>query len=79
MSYFFIVLVKVGSFYYNINMNKETNLSRIEELATFISPYKVIADVGCDHGYLVIEAFEKAGVTKAYAIDNKLMGLAAKA
>ena len=52
-------------------MNKEVYLSRIEEIASFISPYQIIADVGCDHGYLVIDAFEKYGIKKAYAIDNK--------
>ena len=47
------------------------NQVRLKEIASFIKPYKVIADVGCDHGYLVINAFEDEGVTKAYAIDNK--------
>lgn len=52
-------------------MNKDNVLTRIEEIAMFIPPYKTIADVGCDHGYLIISAFEDQGILKAYAIDNK--------
>jgi tRNA (adenine22-N1)-methyltransferase len=43
---------------------------RIKAIASFINPYKRIADVGCDHGYLIIEAF-KQGINFAQAIDNK--------
>ena len=46
-------------------------MDRIKEIAKYISPYKVIADIGCDHGYLIIEAFENQNIKKAYAIDNK--------
>lgn len=54
-------------------MNKETlnKNNRISEVAKFIDPYKIIADIGCDHGFLVIEAFEKYHIDKAYAVDNK--------
>lgn len=54
-------------------MNKETlnKNNRISEVAKFIDPYKVIADIGCDHGFLVIEAFENYHIDKAYAVDNK--------
>lgn len=47
---------------------------RINALANYISPYKKIADIGCDHGYLILEAF-KLGITYAQAIDNKLKPL----
>ena len=43
---------------------------RIKAIANFIYPYKRIADVGCDHGYLIVEAFNK-GINFAQAIDNK--------
>jgi len=44
---------------------------RIQTLAAMIPPAKKIADVGCDHGYTIIEAFEKYGLEYAVAIDNK--------
>jgi tRNA (adenine22-N1)-methyltransferase len=44
---------------------------RIQTLAALIPPAKTIADVGCDHGYTIIEAFEKYGIDFAVAIDNK--------
>ena len=47
-------------------------MKRLEMIASFISPYKVLADVGCDHGFLIKIAFEKGLIKKAYAIDNKL-------
>lgn len=46
-------------------------MNRIKELVKYITPYKKIADVGCDHGYLIIEAFESLDLDKAIAIDNK--------
>ena len=46
-------------------------MKRIEELTNYIAPYSVIADVGCDHGYLIKIAFDKGLIKKAYAIDNK--------
>ena len=44
---------------------------RIKAVASFIPPAKLIADVGCDHGYLIIEAFLNQNITYAVAIDNK--------
>lgn len=44
---------------------------RIKEIANYIPPYKNVADVGCDHGYLLDEAF-KQGIIFAQAIDNKI-------
>lgn len=46
-------------------------MKRLEVIASFISPYKILADVGCDHGFLIKIAFEKGLIKKAYAIDNK--------
>ena len=44
---------------------------RLQEIAKYVYPYKKIADVGCDHGYLIIEAIKKYNVTNCIAIDNK--------
>lgn len=44
---------------------------RIKRIASYIKPYKVIADVGCDHGYLIKYAFDNYDIKEAYAIDNK--------
>lgn len=46
-------------------------MKRLEAIASFISPYKILADVGCDHGFLIKIAFEQGLIKKAYAIDNK--------
>ena len=48
---------------------------RIKKIASLVYPSKKIADVGCDHGYLIIECFEKYNILKAIAIDNKIMPL----
>lgn len=45
--------------------------NRIKTIASLISPYKKIADIGCDHGYLIIEAFLKYDINYAIAVDNK--------
>lgn len=45
---------------------------RLSTIADMIKPYKRIADVGCDHGYLIIEAFENSNIEYAIAIDNKI-------
>jgi len=47
-------------------------MKRLEHVASFIAPYKIIADIGCDHGYLIDIAFKQNIITKAYAIDNKI-------
>ncbi len=45
--------------------------TRLKTIANYIAPYKKIADVGCDHGYLILEAFENHHIEFAQAIDNK--------
>lgn len=45
--------------------------TRLKTIAKHIEPYKKIADVGCDHGYLILEAFENHNIEFAQAIDNK--------
>ena len=47
-------------------------MKRIDAITDFISPYKSIADIGCDHGYVIKQAFDKGYIDNAYAIDNKL-------
>lgn len=44
---------------------------RINELVKCIGNYRCLADVGCDHGYLIIEAFKMYDLEEAIAIDNK--------
>ena len=44
---------------------------RIKEIAKLIPPQRKIADVGCDHGYLVMEAFDNNLIDYALLIDNK--------
>ncbi len=46
-------------------------MERIKALVDEIYPFKKIADVGCDHGYLIIESFKKYNLDNAIAIDNK--------
>ncbi|HHX80935.1 MAG TPA: SAM-dependent methyltransferase [Acholeplasmataceae bacterium] len=48
---------------------------RIKTLAALVPPAKSLADVGCDHGYLLVEAFQKYGLDYAVAIDNKELPL----
>ena len=48
---------------------------RIKTLAALVPPAKSLADVGCDHGYLLVEAFQKHGLDYAVAIDNKELPL----
>ena len=47
-------------------------MKRIEELIKYIYPSSVIADIGCDHGYLIKLAYNQGLIKKAYAIDNKI-------
>lgn len=44
---------------------------RLQRAYEFLEPELVLADVGCDHAFLAIEAVLRSKITKAYAIDNK--------
>ena len=44
---------------------------RIERIASKVPYGSNLADVGCDHGYLIIEAYLNNKINKAIAIDNK--------
>jgi len=46
-------------------------MKRIETIASLIKPYTKIADIGCDHGFVIKYGIDKCGVQLAYAIDNK--------
>lgn len=48
---------------------------RLKTIASLVPPAKSLADVGCDHGYLLIEVFQKYGLNYAVAIDNKELPL----
>lgn len=45
--------------------------NRLKEIAKYLKSAKILADVGCDHGYLIIEGFLNYSLEYAYAIDNK--------
>ena len=45
---------------------------RLDTIASLVSPYRKIADVGCDHGYLIKKLFDSNNIDLAYAIDNKI-------
>ena len=46
-------------------------MKRLNAISKFIYPYRRIADVGSDHGYLIKIAFDNNLIDFAYAIDNK--------
>lgn len=46
-------------------------MKRLSRIATYLSPYTHIADVGCDHGLLIIEAYKLSNEFNFIAIDNK--------
>lgn len=48
-----------------------TIMIRINELVKCIDGFKCLADVGCDHGYLIIESLKMFDLDEAIAIDNK--------
>ena len=47
-------------------------MKRLKAISDFIYPYRRIADIGCDHGYLIKIAFDNNLIDYAYAIDNKI-------
>ena len=46
-------------------------MKRLQTIAQKLKPYRKIADIGCDHGYLIIEAFKISNDFEFIAIDNK--------
>lgn len=56
-------------------MNKIRISKRIKIISKLISPYKTLADVGCDHGYLILEALNNDLIDYAIGVDNKKMPL----
>lgn len=47
-------------------------MDRLNKIASFIDNNDIVADVGCDHGYLLKIAIEDKKIAYAYAIDNKI-------
>ena len=43
---------------------------RLETIASMV-PKSVVADIGSDHGKLMIELFNSGKITKGYAVENK--------
>lgn len=46
-------------------------MKRIKAIANFINENDIVADIGCDHGYLLKLAIEDKNIKKGYAVDNK--------
>lgn len=46
-------------------------MKRLEAIIKFINQDDIVADIGCDHGYLLKLAIENKNIKKGYAIDNK--------
>ena len=46
-------------------------MKRLKAISDFIYPYRRIADIGSDYGYLIKIAFDNNLIDYAYAIDNK--------
>ena len=44
---------------------------RIETISKKIKPFQTFSDVGCDHGYLIIEAILNNDIKRVIGIDNK--------
>ena len=47
-------------------------MKRLSAIINFIDKNDVVADIGCDHGYLLKLAIENRSINKGYAIDNKI-------
>lgn len=46
-------------------------MKRLEQIVNYINKNDIVADIGCDHGYLLKMAINKNNISKCYAIDNK--------
>lgn len=47
-------------------------MKRLETIIKYINNDDIVADIGCDHGYLLKLAIEQKNIKKGYAIDNKV-------
>ena len=47
-------------------------MERLNKIVNYINENDIVADVGCDHGYLLKLALENKNIKKGYAIDNKI-------
>ncbi len=47
-------------------------MKRLETIIKYINENDIVADIGCDHGYLLQLAVDKKNIKKGYAIDNKI-------
>lgn len=47
-------------------------MKRLETIIKHINTNDIVADIGCDHGYLLKLAIEQKNIKKGYAIDNKV-------
>ena len=50
-------------------------MKRLKTIVQFINEKDIVADIGCDHGYLLKMAIEDKNILKGYAIDNKIAPL----
>ena len=47
-------------------------MKRLKTILQFINDKDIVADIGCDHGYLLKMAIKDKNILKGYAIDNKI-------
>jgi len=47
-------------------------MKRLKEIIKYINNSDIVADIGCDHGYLLKLAVDEKKIIKGYAIDNKV-------
>lgn len=47
-------------------------MERLKSILQFINEDDIVADIGCDHGYLLELAIKYKNIKKCYAVDNKI-------
>lgn len=47
-------------------------MKRLETIVKYINSNDIVADIGCDHGYLLELCIKNKQIKKGYAIDNKI-------
>lgn len=47
-------------------------MERLKSILQFINEDDIVADIGCDHGYLLELAIKNKNIKKCYAVDNKI-------